>query len=95
MIICENKNQCDCLANMNIEATVDNSTGTPSVAVTKNNDKIVFAFSGLKGATGKPGLDGADGQQGDPGLNGKTGGIPKLGASAHIGHTIGEPNVEV
>lgn len=95
MIICENKNQCDCLTNMDIEATVDNNVGNPNVTVTKNNNKVVFAFSGLKGAIGQPGSNGSDGAQGNPGLDGKTGTTPKLGASAHIGQTIGEPNVEV
>lgn len=61
-------------------ATVDNTTGTPSVTVTKSGTDaapvFTFAFTGLKGetgatgATGPAGADGQDGQDGDPGLDG-------------------------
>ena len=52
MIVCENNNVCQCgngLANIEVEATVDNTEGTPSVAVSKERNKLTFAFSGLKG----------------------------------------------
>lgn len=101
MIVCENNNVCQCgngLANIEVEATVDNTEGTPSVAVNKERNKLTFAFSGLKGqagAAGADGADGADGEQGVRGYKGEQGDTPSISATAHIGQTIGEPSVEV
>lgn len=56
--------------NLTATATVDNSTGTPSVDVTKNGYNLDFAFKNLKGEKGDKGDTGA---KGTPGADGKTG----------------------
>lgn len=92
-------------------ATVDDTTGTPGVEVTKSGtDPINFAFSftGLKGAqgeTGPQGETGATGEQGPQGIQGETGpqgpagndGVtPEVSATAEINTQGGQnPSVSV
>lgn len=54
-------------------ATVDDTTGTPAVEVTKNGYEFNFAFSGLKGATGAQGPQGETGATGPQGPQGPQG----------------------
>ena len=64
-------------------ATVDSSTGTPSVIVmlggTPGERTVACAFSGLKGETGEPGQKGDPGEDGQDGAPGAT---PDLSAYA-------------
>ena len=55
--------------NLTATATVDNSTGTPSVDVTKNGYNLNFAFKNLKGEKGDKGDTG----KGTPGADGRNG----------------------
>ena len=61
------------------EATVDNTSGSPSVNVTESSDTTTktktfsFAFSGLKGAKGDTGETGPQGIQGEQGIQGVQG----------------------
>lgn len=75
-------------------ATVDDTSGTPSVKVTSSGPDTAkifnFQFSGLKGADG---ANGADGQQGEPGQDGTPAGFGT--PSATIDNTSGEPSVTV
>lgn len=103
MIVCDNNNtscSCDCLANIDIDAVVDDTTGRPSVSVNREGNKFTFAFSGLKGQAGQDGRDGQsvqgeDGRQGEPGLQGAQGITPKIQAEAHVDNTVGDPSVRV
>jgi hypothetical protein len=58
-------------------ATVDNTSGTPNVSVSKSgstaNPSFTFAFTGLKGAKGDTGNDGQPGTPGTPGAPGARG----------------------
>lgn len=55
--------------NLTATATVDNSTGTPSVDVTKNGYNLNFDFKNLKGEKGEKGDTGTVGAQGTPGTS--------------------------
>lgn len=54
-------------------ATVDDTTGTPAVTVTAEDNNIDFKFTGLKGETGATGATGETGARGPQGEKGETG----------------------
>ena len=91
--------------NINMTASVDATTGTPDVEVTKTgtltNPIFNLAFSGLKGETGSQGPAGIQGPQGPAGETGSqgpkgdTGATPIISASATVSNTIGTPAVNV
>lgn len=72
---------------IDLTATVDNTTGTPEVVVTKSgtdqNPTFNLAFSGIKGAEGEAGQDGAPGA------------TPEITATASVSDTTGTPSVNV
>lgn len=72
-------------------ATVDDSTGTPSVAVVKTGTdeapNFAFNFHNLKGATGETGATGATGATGPQGPKGDTGDIGPQGLQGPTGAT--------
>ncbi|MBR1575849.1 MAG: hypothetical protein IJ654_05295 [Bacteroidales bacterium] len=72
-----------------VEASVDNSTGTPAVVVTLAGTALDLAFKNLKGATGDTGATGPTGPQGPTGPAGVT------GASATADANTGTPSVDV
>lgn len=80
-------------------ASVDETTGTPAVSVTKSgtdtNPNFDFAFSGIKGEKGEKGEKGAQGEQGPQGETGATGKTPSVQASAVIMGSTGTPSVDV
>ena len=69
------------------EASVDNTTGTPSVTVsnvgTDADVNLKFSFSGIKG------------EQGERGPKGDTGATPDIRAEASVDNTTGTPSVTV
>lgn len=77
-------------------ASVDASTGTPSVVVTKTTSgddaNFDFAFHNLKGVQGDPGTPGADGADGRDGTDGVT---PVISATASVDNNTGTPGVTV
>lgn len=77
-------------------ASVDASTGTPSVVVTKTTSgddaNFDFAFHNLKGVQGDPGTPGADGADGRDGTDGIT---PVISATASVDNNTGTPGVTV
>lgn len=85
--------------NITASASVDSSTGTPSVAVTKTvvSDTVNFdfAFHNLKGAQGDPGTPGADGHDGADGRDGTDGVTPIISATASVDNNTGTPGVTV
>lgn len=81
------------------EATVDGTTGTPSVTASIANQRLSLAFSGLKGETGAKGDTGDTGAKGDTGDTGAQGpkgdtGDPGItSAEATVDSNIGTPSV--
>lgn len=82
----------------NITATgsVTNTTGTPSVTITKTGTDAApnfdFAFVNIKGATGSAGPQGPQGVPGEQGADGVT---PLISATASVTNTSGVPSVTV
>ena len=78
-------------ATINASATVDATTGTPSVTVTKTTAQGVitfnFAFSHLKGETGAQGPAGETGATGPQGPQGETGATGPQGPQGETGAT--------
>lgn len=74
-------------------ATVDESTGTPAVEVTKTGTNINFAFSGIKGEQGEQGIQGATGATGPQGPQGETGATGATGAQGPAGENGQSPTV--
>ena len=92
------------VAGIKATATVDGTTGTPSVVVTQtgiNNENIDFAFSGLKGEKGEKGDAGPEGPAGAPGEagpagpKGEPGSVASISITATVDETVGTPDVVV
>ena len=85
--------------NISATASVDNTTGTPAVTVTKSGSvdapSINFSFTGLKGEQGAQGIQGETGAQGIRGETGATGATPNISATASVDATTGTPAVTV
>ena len=88
--------------NISATASVDNTTGTPAVVVTKSGSvdapNLNFSFTGLKGETGAQGAQGIQGEQGAQGIQGETGATgatPNVSATASVDATTGTPAVTV
>jgi len=98
-------------ADITATAEVDDSTGTPSVVVTRSVDEETtnfnFSFHNLKGSDGAdgqqgpqgpqgiPGPQGNPGSQGNPGADGADGVTPSITAAATVNNTTGTPSVSV
>lgn len=90
------------VVDINATASVDDTTGTPSVTVTKTEEtdavNFDFAFTGIKGEkgekgdTGEKGADGAAGAAGEKGADGIT---PEITITASVDNTSGSPAVTV
>ena len=70
-------------------ASVDNSTGTPSVDVTKDGYNFNFAFKNLKGEKGDTGATGPQGERGETGAQGPQGETGPQGPAGPAGSTEG------
>lgn len=82
--------------NLNVEATVDNTTGTPSVNITVEENTIKLAFSGLKGETGPQGNSGYQGAAGElKVVNNLTDGGESAALSAKQGKVLKEQLTEL
>lgn len=79
----------DILKDIIVEAHVDDTTGTPNVAVVKGENKITLNFSGLKGESGINGEDatGIQGPKGDKGDMGEQGPQGPQGEPGYDGKT--------
>ena len=81
-------------ATINATATVDATTGTPSVTVTKTTAQGIitfnFAFSHLKGETGATGPQGPQGDTGETGATGATGPQGPAGPGVMSGGLAGQ-----
>lgn len=79
----------DLLQDIVVEAHVDDTTGTPNVAVVKGENKITLNFSGLKGEPGNSGENavGIQGPKGDKGDKGDTGAQGPQGEPGYDGKT--------
>ena len=82
--------------NITATATVNDTTGTPAVTVSKTGTDeapvLAFEFSNIKGRDGKDGKDGSNGANGEPGPIGPT---PNITATATVSNTTGTPAVTV
>ena len=82
--------------NITATASVNDTTGTPAVTVSKTGTDeapvLAFEFSNLKGRDGKDGKDGTNGNNGEPGPVGPT---PNISATATVDATTGTPAVSV
>lgn len=74
----------DIAENLTATATVDNSTGTPSVDVTKNGYNLNFDFKNLKGEKGDPGAAGRNGEKGETGAPGKSPKVEQIEGSLGV-----------
>ena len=74
----------DIAENLTATATVDNSTGTPSVDVTKNGYNLNFDFKNLKGEKGDPGAAGEKGEKGEAGAPGKSPKVEQIEGSLGV-----------
>lgn len=77
-------------------ASVSNTTGVPSVNVTRSGSTASpifdFSFTNIKGEKGDKGENGSDGTNGTNGADGVT---PRISVIATVDDTTGTPNVEV
>lgn len=79
-----------------MKVTIDNTTGTPSAAVSKTVvnkvDTFNVAMSGIKGEKGDKGANGIDGANGKDGTNGVT---PNIIITPTVDSNVGTPSVGI
>ena len=74
-----------------VNVSVDNTSGTPSVSKTYQNGVLDMAFSGLKGETGETGATGATGETGPQGIPGESAVFdPETGNISTLVHETGD-----